>query len=370
MSQEKLNLKGYSLEEMKDFCQEIKIESFRAKQIADWIYVKGVSSFAQMSNLSLALRERLTEKARISSLRMLAKQESSQDGTSKYLWQLEDGNTVETVLMPYEKRSQTKSRITVCISSQVGCAMGCVFCATGLQGFVRNLTTGEMLDQVVQINRDLQEEDPKKNVTNVVIMGMGEPLLNYDNTIKAVKLFNSFLNISMRRVALSTCGIVPKIELLAEENLPLVLAVSLHAPNNELRNQLMPINRKYPLEVLLPACASYVAKTGRRISFEYSLMEGINSLENHARQLADLLGNLLCHVNLIPINPVQDSGYTRPGRDTIQRFKKILEDAGITVSIREEKGVEILAACGQLRQKEANKNGINSFSGKVVRESN
>lgn len=369
MEKDKINLKGCSLEELQYLCEEIKAEKFRAKQIADWIYLKGISALEEMNNLSSTLRQKLAEKAFVSNLTLLTKREDAGDKTGKYLWQLADGNTIETVLMPYEKKSQSKSRITVCISSQVGCAMGCVFCATGLQGLVRNLTTGEILDQVIQINKDLQKKAPDKSVTNIVIMGMGEPLLNYSNILKAIRIFNSFFKISMRRVALSTCGIVPKIQQLAEEDIPLVLAVSLHAPNNELRNQLMPINKRYPLEVLLPACAHYVEKTGRRISFEYSLMEGINNLDIHARQLAQLLKGLLCHVNLIPINPVEGSGYCRPKREKVQHFKKILENEGIAVSVREEKGVGILAACGQLRQKEAKKNGTNICSGKMAGES-
>lgn len=353
MSIEKINLNSCSLEEIADLCKKINIEAFRAKQIADWVYKKGVSSIEEMTNLSLSLRERLSKETLISNLRTIAKQTSANDGTTKYLWELEDGNTIETVLMPYEKKSRSKSRITVCISSQVGCAMGCAFCATGLQGFVRNLTAGEMIDQVIQINNDLQREDKEKNVTNIVVMGMGEPLLNYDNTLKAIGIFSSIFKISLRRITLSTCGIVPKIEKLAQKNLPITLAISLHAPNDQLRNQIMPVNRKYPLETLLEACKKYVNITGRRITFEYSLIEGVNDLELHAKQLANLLKDLLCHVNLIPLNPVKESGYLRSRKDKVNSFKMILQDQGIQVSVREEKGLDILAACGQLRQKEA-----------------
>lgn len=350
---EKINLKDCSLEEIVNLCEKLKIEKFRARQIADWVYRKGVNSIDEMNNLSLALREQLSQEAIIHNLKVVAKPKSPKDGTTKYLWELGDGNTIETVLMPYEEKKRSKPRITVCVSTQVGCAMGCTFCATGIQGFIRNLTSGEIIDQVIQINKDLRKEAPEKSVTNVVIMGMGEPLLNYNNTLKAIKIFGSLFNISMRRITLSTCGIVPKIEALSREDLPIVLAISLHAPNNELRNSIMPVNRKYPLEILLETCKKYVQETGRRITFEYSLIDGINDSEIHARQLANLLKNLLCHVNLIPLNPVEESGYSRSRREKIASFKKTLEKAGIQVSVREEKGVEILAACGQLRQKEA-----------------
>lgn len=355
MSAVKINLKDYSLEELANLCEKLEIEPFRAKQIAHWVYGKGASSINQMSNLSLTLRDKLSRYAIISNLEVVTKQRSSKDGTTKYLWKLADEHTIETVLMPYEGKTESKPRVTVCISTQVGCAMGCTFCATGLQGFKRNLTSGEIVDQVIQINKDLAERDSDKRVTNVVIMGMGEPLLNYENTLRAVRIFGSLLEIGMRRITLSTCGIVPKIERLAEENIPIVLAISLHAPNNDLRNQIMPINQKYPLEILLAACKKYVKKTGRRITFEYSLIDQINDSPSHAQQLSILLQNLLCHVNLIPLNPVKESGYWRPKKDKVSNFKKVLEKGGIQVSIREEKGVEILAACGQLRQKEAKK---------------
>ena len=355
MSTVKINLKDCSLEEIADLCKKLEIEPFRAKQIAHWVYGKGASSINQISNLSLSLRAKLSQYATISNLEVVTKERSSKDGTTKYLWKLADEHTIETVLMPYEGKTQSKSRVTVCISTQVGCAMGCTFCATGIQGFKRNLTSGEIVDQVIQINKDLTERDPDKRVTNVVIMGMGEPLLNYENTLKAIKIFGSLLEIGMRRITLSTCGIVPKIERLAEENIPIVLAISLHAPNDDLRNQIMPINQKYPLEILLAACKNYVKKTGRRITFEYSLIDQVNDSQLHARQLSDLLQNLLCHVNLIPLNPVKESGYLRPQKDKVISFKKVLEKEGIQVSIREEKGVEILAACGQLCQKEAKK---------------
>jgi len=361
MGENKIELKGLNQKQLENFCLEMQIEKFRAKQIAHWIYQKNVNSFTQMSNLSRQQKEILTEKANLSNLEEL-KIHTSSDGTSKFLWQLEDKNSVETVLLPYEEKTASKDRITVCISSQVGCAMGCVFCATGLQGFVRNLTAGEIVDQVLQVNKRIKP----KRVSNIVIMGMGEPLLNYDNILQALDIFHSQLEISLRRITLSTCGIVPKIKRLAEEKLPLVLAISLHAPNNDLRTKLMPINKKYPLEVLLPVCAQYIEKTGRRITFEYSLLQEINDSPEQAHQLVALLKNLFCHVNLIPVNPVAGSIYCRPDKYRVKNFKTILEEAGLAVSIREEKGVDIWAACGQLRQKEAKNNGNNICSRKMA----
>lgn len=356
MEKDAIDLKGCSLEELSALCQKNNIETFRAKQIAHWIYQKGISSVQEMNNLPVKVKRELERLAYISNLKLVTVQESNEDGTTKYLWGLEDGNTIETVLMLYEDKDQSKTRITVCLSSQVGCAMGCGFCATGLQGFVRNLTASEMIDQILQINNLLLKKN-KLRVTNVVIMGMGEPLLNYDNTLKAIKIFHSFLDISYRRITLSTCGIVPKIKQLAQEKLPITLAVSLHAANNELRNQLMPINRKYPLEVLLPACIDYSKNTGRRVTFEYSLFQSINDSPDDAKQLSELLQGILGHINLIPVNPVLGTTYIRPRRERVTEFKRILEKAGIAVSIREEKGIDISAACGQLRQKEAKKDG-------------
>lgn len=348
---EKLDLRGSSIEELKAFCQENGLQSFRAKQIADWVYGKSVISIAEMTNIALKQRELLDELAFLPIFESLAVKKAA-DGTTKFLWQLEDKNTLETVLLPYTEQEKAKNRYTVCMSTQIGCPMGCTFCATGKQGFVRNMTAGEIVSQVILINRYLYP----KQVSNLVVMGMGEPLLNYDWTLKALKLLHSFLAISWRRITLSTCGLVPKIKQLAEEELPLVLAVSLHAPNDYLRSQLMPVNRKYPLKELLAACIYYQQKTGRRISFEYALLAGVNDSLKEARQLIELLKPLNCHVNLIPVNPHSGSGYSCPDRKAIRQFKDLLAENCLPVSVREEKGREIMAACGQLRQKEAEKN--------------
>lgn len=351
MMAEKLDLRGSSLEELQDFCRSNGLQAFRAKQIADWVYGKSVISLAEMTNIAAGQRELLGKLAFLPAMESLAVKTAS-DGTTKFLWRLEDKNTLETVLLPYTEQEQAKNRYTVCMSTQIGCPMGCTFCATGKQGFVRNMTVGEIVSQVILINRYLY---PKK-VSNLVVMGMGEPLLNYDRTLKALRLLHSFLDISWRRITLSTCGLVPKIKQLAGEELPLVLAVSLHAPNDRLRSQLMPVNRKYPLGELLAACVYYQEKTGRRISFEYALLAGVNDSPKEAGELVELLKPLNCHVNLIPVNPHSGSGYSCPSRKAVRQFKELLEKSCLPVSVREEKGREIMAACGQLRQKEAERN--------------
>ena len=342
--EERVDLMGLSLEELKEVVSSLGEASFRAKQIFNWIYDKKVKDFSKMSNLSKSFREKLTDKAYISQLEVIASQESK-DGTIKYLFELEDGQRIESVFMPYQD-----NRRSVCISTQVGCGMGCNFCATGLNGLARNLSSGEIVNQIITIARLKGEE-----ISNIVLMGMGEPLANYEEVLKAISLMNDDkgLNIGMRRITLSTCGLVPQIKRLAEEELQLTLAISLHAPNNKLRSQMMPINDRYPLEELLESCRYYIEKTGRRVSFEYSLVKGVNDSPKDARELAKLLSKVLSHVNLIPINQVEGLEYSKPDTSIINGFKAELEQEGIAVTVRVERGADIAAACGQLQAKEA-----------------
>jgi 23S rRNA (adenine2503-C2)-methyltransferase len=342
--EERVDLMGLSLEELKKVVASLGEASFRAKQLFNWIYDKKVTDFSQMSNLSKDLRDKLVDRAYISQLEVIASQESK-DGTIKYLFELEDGQRIESVFMPYQD-----NRRSVCISTQVGCGMGCNFCATGLNGLTRNLISGEIINQIISIARLRDEE-----ISNVVLMGMGEPLANYKQVLKAISLMNdgNGLNIGMRKITLSTCGLVPQIKSLAEEDLQLTLAISLHASNNRLRSQMMPINDRYPLEDLLESCRYYIEKTGRRISFEYSLVKGVNDSPKDARELAKLLSGILCHVNLIPINQVEGLEYSKPDRNRINNFKAELEQEGIAVTVRVERGADIAAACGQLQAKEA-----------------
>ncbi|WP_227766934.1 23S rRNA (adenine(2503)-C(2))-methyltransferase RlmN [Zhaonella formicivorans] len=347
-----IDLQGMSMEEYCLLFEDLGEQKFRAKQLFQWVYQKGATDFVQMSNLSKGLRQKLSQAVAITSLKIQRKLVSQQDDTVKFLLSLPDGETVETVRMSYTGR-ESRDRHTVCVSSQVGCAMGCVFCATGLSGWKRNLTTGEIVGQVLTVQRDLRVNLPEAKVTNVVFMGMGEPLLNYENVLKAIRILNepAGLNIGLRRITLSTCGVVPQIKKLAQERLPIVLAVSLHAPTDELRNELLPINKKYPLQELMEACAYYIELTGRRITFEYALIAGKNDSRAHARALAKLLKGMLANVNLIPLNSVAETGLVRSGESRIKTFAKELEDAGIEAAIREEKGGDIEAACGQLRRR-------------------
>lgn len=338
-----VDFKSMTIDELKNYLvHELNEKGFRAKQIFQWLHQKNVTSFHEMNNLTKELRDKLTKRAYITQLKPIERH-VAQDGTIKYLFRLKDDETIESVHLPY-----SGGRQSVCISSQVGCSMGCTFCATGLSGFVRNLTSGEIIDQVYAVQRDLDLK-----ITNVVLMGMGEPLLNYKNTLKAVRLLNhpEGAKIGIRRITLSTCGIIPKIRELMKENLQLVLAISLHAPNNQLRNQLMPINRKYPLEELIQACKEYSEFTKRRITFEYALISGVNDLEEHAYELISLLKGLLVHINLIPINPVQGTELERTGQSQTKLFQALLNNGGIETTLREERGADIEAACGQLRSR-------------------
>ncbi|GAB6100689.1 23S rRNA (adenine(2503)-C(2))-methyltransferase RlmN [Halanaerocella petrolearia] len=341
--EDKIELIGQNLVELKKLMSELDQASFRAKQLFSWLYDKKVTSFSDMSNLAKDLRKQLQNKTELNRLDVVASQES-EDGTEKYLFKLEDGKRIESVYLPIEDK-----RHSLCISTQVGCAMGCEFCATGLHGLTRNLTAGEIINQILTV-----EEIKGVRITNVVFMGMGEPLANYEQVLKAVKLMNhnQGLNIGMRKITLSTCGLVPEIKKLAREELQLTLAISLHAPNNELRSEMMPVNDRYPVEELIEACQYYIDQTNRRITFEYALVEGVNDSVAEAKELADLLAGMLAHVNLIPINQVDETGYTNPDEQRIREFKAELDKKGIPVSTRAERGADIDAACGQLQAKE------------------
>ncbi|HZK18848.1 MAG TPA: 23S rRNA (adenine(2503)-C(2))-methyltransferase RlmN [Clostridia bacterium] len=340
---EKVDLKNLDLSEMTDFLTEFGVREYRARQIFKWVFKRGVTTIQEMTDIPLSFRDELADKAFISTLRVVKELLSKDLQTRKYLFQLEDGDTVESVLMKQKYGS------AACVSTQVGCRMGCIFCASTHGGLARNLNSAEIYEQVLKI-----QEYNKVRVGNVVLMGMGEPLENLDNVLKFIDNVTSplGLDIGMRKITLSTCGIVPGIRLLAKEKLQLTLAVSLHAPNNELRNRFMPVNRKYPLEELLDACREYIQLTGRRITFEYALIEGINDSVGTAHELAEVLGGLLCHINLIPINPSGDKKrFRRTNKENIYRFAGILEKSGFSVTVRREMGGDIEAACGQLRRR-------------------
>ena len=316
-------------------------KSFRGKQIYDWLHVKLVDDFSLMTNLPEKLRESLKNNYQISRLTLIKLQESKIDGTIKYLFQLEDENLIESVLMPYHHGN------SVCISSQVGCRMGCVFCASGIGGLERNLTSGEMLSQVYQIQRLTHQR-----VSNVVVMGVGEPLDNRENFVNFVRLLSDEhgLKISQRNITVSTCGIVPEILALAKEKLQITLALSLHGTTDEKRQRLMPIAKKYLLKEVLEACDVYQGATGRRITYEYSLMDGINDTDEDAEELISLLKHRKGHLNLIPVNSIKERKFSSPNEKTISNFKNKLEKNQINVTIRREMGTDIDGACGQLRR--------------------
>ncbi|MFW6381670.1 MAG: 23S rRNA (adenine(2503)-C(2))-methyltransferase RlmN [Bacillota bacterium] len=342
------DIKGLTRQELEEWLEDEGFNRFRGQQVFNWLYRNGVKNPEDMQNLPGTLIEYLRKKGRWLNLTLKNRLRAA-DGTIKYLWQLTDNNTVESVYLP----DDDYGRRSVCISSQVGCNMGCKFCATGLNGLQRNLTTGEIIDQILSIQSDISQGkfgDPA--LTNVVFMGMGEPLANLDNLLKAVEIINDSrgLNIGMRRMTISTVGIIPGIKKLAHHNPQIGLAVSLNAPNDRLRNQLMPVNKKYPLASLLEVIENYIGQTHRRVTFEYVLIRDINDKPYHADQLVKLLKGLNCHVNLIPLNPIGDLPYERPGEETIRRFQGILTDEGITATLRRERGTNIEAACGQLRR--------------------
>ena len=319
--------------------------SYRADQIWSWLYRSLASNFQEMTNLPKELRERLAETALLQTMRPLDKKVSADGLTRKVLFALRDDETIESVLMHYERRH------TVCISTQVGCPLGCVFCATGQSGFVRNLTAGEIVEQVLFFARSLQADGER--LTNVVFMGMGEPLANYEATWQAIETLNDKkgFRLGARRITISTVGLVPGIRRLAEEGIQVGLAISLHAPTDELRNELVPVNRWHPLNQLMAACHYYVERTGRRISFEYALIDGINDGVEQARQLAHLLDGLLCHVNLIPLNPVPESPYRPSSPSRIRAFQAELDRLKVPNTLRVERGADIQAGCGQLRSR-------------------
>ena len=335
------NIKDYTLEELKEEVKNLGEKPFRAEQIFKWLYEDKVLSFDDMTNLSIDLRNKLKEIYEIKQFKILKKQVAS-DGTKKYLFDLLDGNAIETVLMQYHHG------YSLCVSSQVGCKMGCKFCASTGIPFVRNLTTGEILEQIMAVERD-----ENIRISNVVFMGIGEPLDNYDNVVKAIHLINNpkCLNIGARHISISTSGLVPKIYKLAEENIQCTLSISLHATTNEQRSKMMPVNNTYHIEELLQACKDYIEKTNRRISFEYALAKENNDNLEDAKRLVKLLKGMLCHVNLIPINKIENGEFTKSSNENIVKFRDYLNEHGIVATIRRELGSDIDAACGQLRRK-------------------
>ena len=336
-----MNLKSMTLGEMSQLFKEMGQPAFRAKQVYTWLH-KGVRSYEEMSNLPKALREQLAKDYPFYTPQVVRRQESQRDGTIKYLWQLSDGNCVETVLMRYHYGN------TVCISTEVGCRMGCAFCASTLGGLVRRLEPFEMLDQVL-----FTQVDSGQPVSHIVLMGIGEPLDNFDNVMRFLELVNSpeGMNISMRHISLSTCGLVPKIDELAKRNLQLTLSVSLHAPNDTVRNTIMPVNKAYPSGELIDACRRYYDATSRRISFEYAMIQGVNDRPEDAKELLRRMKGLPCHFNLIPLNHVEESPLKPSTREAVAAFQKILEDGGIPATVRRTLGGDIDASCGQLRRK-------------------
>lgn len=339
---DKVNLKDFTLPELEKCLYDLGAEKYRAKQVAEWVFQKGAASFQEMTNLSRDLRERLDAAARVGRPHILARQVSKRGDTVKYLFGLHDGQAVESVLMKHNYGN------SACVSTQVGCRMGCRLCASGLEGLVRDLSPGEIYDQVLGIQQDTGER-----VSHVVIMGSGEPLDNYGATLTFIKNIAApyGLNISYRHITVSTCGLVLGIRELAGEKLALTLAVSLHAPNDHLRDTLVPINKKYPLRELMAACRDYARETGRRVTFEYALLAGVNDSKEQAVELGRLLSGMLCHVNLIPANPVPERGVEPPSRERVDLFKLTLEKQGIATTVRRELGADIDAACGQLRRR-------------------
>ena len=334
-------LSGLTLKEIEKITDTLHASKFRARQIHNWIYLKSVKSIDEMTDLSLKFREEFKKAAIVTDVKIKVKQVSS-DGTIKYLLEYPDGECVETVLMRFDNRAN----LTACVSSQVGCAVNCSFCATGKRGFIRNLTYKEIVEQVLTIQRDTGLK-----VTNVVFMGQGEPLLNLDNVLKAMELFNESFQIGARRLTVSTSGIIPQINKLAEDDMQSTLAISLHAPNHEIRRKLMQIEDKYPMPDLKKALKTYVAKTGRRITIEYLLIKDLNDTLDSAKQLVEYLHDIKCNINLIPYNPTEKNDYQKPSGNSIMRFKSLLEQSGKKVTVRLERGADIDAACGQLRGK-------------------
>lgn len=351
--EKKIILSGLTQDEFEKITEKLKASKFRARQIHNWIYLKSVNSIDEMTNLSKDFREELAKIAEVSNIKIKTKQVSD-DGTIKYLIEYADGNCVETVLMRFDNRAN----LTACVSSQVGCAVNCGFCATGKRGFIRNLSASEIIEQVLTIQRDTGLK-----VTNVVFMGQGEPLLNLDNVLQALKIFNEDFQIGARRITISTSGIIPSINKLADLDMQSTLAISLHAPDSNVRKQIMPIENKYPLPELKKALQNYVNKTGRRITIEYLLVKDLTDTLEMAKQTAIFLRDIKCNINLIPYNPiaipsplagegrVRGNSFEKPSNNAVMKFKYILEHSGKKVTIRLERGADIDAACGQLTGK-------------------
>lgn len=334
------NILDYTLDEMTSWMKENGESSFRAKQVIGWIY-KDVTSFDEMKNIPKQLQQKLENSFYIGLPKVIEKYESNIDGTQKLLLGFKDGNMIESVVMRYNHGN------SICISTQVGCRMGCKFCASTIDGRVRDLTAGEILSQVIIARRELGER-----ISNIVLMGSGEPLDNYENVVKFLELVNADygLNIGQRHITLSTCGIVPKIYDLADKGYSITLAISLHAFSDEKRKEIMPIANKYSIKEILDACQYFIQKTGRRITFEYSLVAGVNEGKEDAKALANILKGMLCHVNLIPVNEIKENTLKKPSKRAILEFEEILKKQGIEVTIRREMGSDINAACGQLRR--------------------
>ena len=343
------NIKDYNLDELKKELEGLGEKPFRAEQIFKWLYVDKVKSFDDMTNLSLDLREKLKQSYDICNFTIERKLESK-DGTKKYLFGLADGNAIESVLMEYHHGK------SVCVSSQIGCKMGCTFCASTGIPFMRNLSTGEIVEQIIAI-----EQDNDCKVSNVVFMGIGEPMDNYDNVINAIEILNNHkgLNIGARHISVSTSGVVPRIYDFADKKIQCTLSISLHSANNEVRSSMMPVNNTYNIEKLMEACRYYIEKTNKRISFEYALAKDNNDNLDDAKQLVDLLHGMLCHVNLIPINKIENGKYSKSSLENIMKFRDYLNDHGIVATIRRELGSDIDAACGQLRRKSIGTEKIN-----------
>ena len=339
------NIKDYNLEELKQELVNLGEKPFRAEQIFKWLFQEKVKSFDDMTNISLELREKLKKEYTICNFNILKKQESK-DGTIKYLFDVLDGNAIETVLMSYHHG------YSICVSSQIGCKMGCKFCASTGINFIRSLTSGEIVEQILAV-----EQDTKIRISNVVFMGIGEPLDNYDNVINAIHILNNQkgLSIGARHISISTSGLVPKIYKLAEENIPCTLSISLHATTNEKRSSMMPVNDAYPIEELMKACKYSIEKTNKRISFEYALAKDNNDNLEDAKELVKLLHGMLAHVNLIPINKIENGKFVKSTDKNIIKFRDYLNEHGIVATIRRELGSDIEAACGQLRRKSINK---------------
>lgn len=336
------DIKSMDLAELTAYIAELGEKAFRAKQIYQWIHIKQIENFDEMTNISKQLKERLKEDVFLTTLHKEEVQISKLDGTRKYLFMLSDGNVIESVLMKYKHGN------SVCISSQVGCRMGCRFCASTLDGLVRGLTPAEMLDQIYQIGKDIGER-----ISNVVVMGTGEPMDNFDNLLRFIELLTdeNGLNISQRNLTVSTCGIVPRMRELADRKLQITLALSLHASNQKKRLELMPVANKYEIHEVIDACRYYFEQTGRRVTFEYSLVGGVNDTDEDAKELSSLIHGMNCHVNLIPVNPIKERDYVQSNTQVIAAFKNKLERNGITATVRREMGRDIDGACGQLRRK-------------------